>query len=220
MKKIKELLKPFIFIIFGALLFLLHFNLLGMGGVSLAVGIIAIVLAAYFLTVGIFSVVLGDKLGKTKGLLNLIGVACYPILLGVTFLLSLIEDAKLAYEYEAIYLGPNAWTIAILSILAAFALGIMLFISYFVRSKRFHRVTFLFAAIFVLALLLDVLTYRGNAVALGAIVVLQVVLYGCFVSMLFDVLSSLKEDKKEPKKEEAKEEKPAEEEPKEEQAAE
>ena len=29
MKKIKELLKPFIFIIFGALLFLLYFNDLG-----------------------------------------------------------------------------------------------------------------------------------------------------------------------------------------------
>ena len=209
MKKIKELLKPFIFIIFGALLFLLHFNLLGMGGVSLAVGIIAIVLAAYFLTIGIFSVVLGDKLGKTKGLLNLIGVACYPLLLGVSFLLSLIEDAKLAAD-DYIYLGPNAWTIAILSIAAAFALGVLLFVAYFVRNKRFHRITFLFAAIFVLALLLDVLTFRGNAIALGNIVVLQVVLYGCYVSMLFEVLSSLKENKEPKKPEEKKEEEPAE----------
>ena len=215
MKKIKELLKPFIFIIFGALLFLFFFNYLGVGGAGLAIGIVAIILAAYFLTVGILSVVLGDKLGKAKGLLNLIGVATFPLLMGVIFLLDLIGKAGDDYTY----LGPSGWTIAILSIAASFALGVMLFIAYFVRSKGFHRVTFLFGAIFVLALLLDILITDGFAVTLGSIVVLQVVLYGCYVSMLFEVLSSLKENKP-TKKEEAKEEKPAEEEPKEEAQAE
>ena len=95
----------------------------------------------------------------------------------------------------------------------------MLFVAYFVRSKGFHRVTFLFGAIFVLALLLDILVQDGFAVALGSIIVLQVVLYGCYVSMLFEVLASFKENKA-AKKEEPKEEKPAEEEPKEEAKAE
>ena len=49
MKKIKELVKPFIFIIFGALLFLYYFNGLSGEGAGLAISIIAIVLAAYFL---------------------------------------------------------------------------------------------------------------------------------------------------------------------------
>ena len=201
MKKIKELLKPFIFIIFGALLFLFFFNYLGVGGPYLAIGIVAIVLSAYFLTVGILSVVLGDKLGKAKGLLNLIGVATFPLLMGVIFLLTLIGSAK-----NEVYLGPSGWTIAILSIAAAFALGVLLFIAYFVRSKGFHRVTFLFGAIFVLALLLDVLISNGFAVALGEIIVLQVVLYAAYTSMLFDVLSSLKENKEPKKVEEKKEE--------------
>ena len=206
MKKIKELLKPFIFIIFGALLFLFFFNYLGVGGAYLAIGIVAIVLSVYFLVVGILSVVLGDKLGKAKGILNLVGVATFPLLMGVIFLLTLIGNAKNEYTY----LGPNGWTIAILSIAAAFAIGVMLFIAFFVRSKGFHRVTFLFGAIFVLALLLDIHNSEGFAVALGQIVVLQVILYAAYTSMLFDVLSSLKENK-EPKKAEEKKEEPKEE---------
>ena len=210
MKKIKDLLKPFIFIIFGALLFLFFFNYLGVGGPYLAIGITAIVLASYLLAVGIFSVVLGDKLGKAKGILNLIGVSAFPLFMGVIFLLDLIEKVK-----SETYLGPSGWTIAILSIAASFALGVILFIAYFVRNKRFHRIAFLFSAIFVLALLLDILVSDGFAVNLGSIIVLQVVLYGCYVSMLFEVLSSLKEVKKEAKKEEEKpgEEKKAEEQP-------
>ena len=209
MKKIKELLKPFIFIIFGALLFLFFFNYLGVGGPYLAIGIVAIVLSVYFLVVGILSVVLGDKLGKAKGILNLVGVATFPLLMGVIFLLGLIGDAKSEYTY----LGPNGWTIAILSIAAAFAVGVLLFIAYFVRSKGFHRVTFLFGAIFVLALLLDILISEGFAVALGQIVVLQVILYAAYTSMLFDVLSSLKENKEPKKVEETKEEPQPEEQP-------
>ena len=215
MKKIKELLKPFIFIIFGALLFLCYFNGLGGEGAGLAISIIAIILAAYFLTVGILSVVLGEKLGKTKGLLNLIGVATFPLFLGVIELITLINLAEIDG-----YLGPTGWTISILTIAAAFGLGGLLFVSYFVRSKGLHRVTFLFGAIFVLALLLDILLLAdGSAATIGQVVILQVVLYGCYVSMLFEVLSSLKENKP-AKKEEAKEEKPAEEEKPEEQPAE
>ena len=213
MKKIKELVKPFIFIIFGALLFLYYFNGLSSEGAGLAISIIAIVLAAYFLTVGILSVVLGEKLGKTKGLLNLIGVATYPIFFAVVELITLINLA----DVEG-FLGPTGWTISILTIAAAFGLGGLLFASYFVRSKGLHRVTFLFGAIFVLALLLDILlTLDGSPAALGDVIILQVVLYGAYVSMMFDVLSSLKENKESKKAEEPKEEK-AEEQPAEEKA--
>ena len=216
MKKIKELLKPFIFIIFGALLFLCYFNGLSSEGGGLAISIIAVVLAAYFLAVGILSVVLGEKLGKTKGLLNLIGVATFPLFLGVVELITLINLADIDG-----YLGPTGWTISILTIAAAFGLGGLLFVSYFVRSKGLHRITFLFGAIFVLALLLDILLLTdGSARTIGDVVILQVVLYACYVSMLFEVLASLKENKESKKAEEPKEEKPAEEEPKEEQPAE
>ena len=192
MKKIKELLKPFISIIFGALLFLFFFNYLAGSGATLAIGIVAVVLSAYFLVVGILSVVIGEKLGKAKGILSLVGVASFSLFMGVIYLLDLIGNAK----SEATFLGPTGWTIAILSIAAAFMLGFLLFIAYYVKSKEFHRVTFLFGAIFVLALLLDVLIREdGFAASLGEIIVLQVVLYGCYVSMLFEVLFLFKETK-------------------------
>ena len=206
MKKIKDLLKPFIAIIFGALLFLFFFDYLGAKGAALAIGIIAVVLSVYFLVVGILSVVLGDKLGKAKGVLNLVGVATFPLFMGVIFLLTLIANTKGEYNN----LGPNGWTIAILSIAASFILGVMLFIAYFVKSKGLHRITFLFGAIFVLALLLDILLNGGTPATLGSIVVLQVVLYGAYVSMLFEVLSSFKENKETKKVEELKEEAQAE----------
>jgi hypothetical protein len=206
MKKIKELVKPFIFIIFGALLFLYYFNGLSGEGAGLAISIIAIILAAYFLTVGILSVVLGDKLGKAKGLLNLIGVATFPLFYFVIELITLINLA----DVEG-FLGPTGWTISILTLIAALGLGALLFVSYFVRSKELHRVTFLFGAIFVLALLLDILLQvDGTPATIGQVVILQVVLYGAYVSMMFDILSSLKENK-EPKKVEEKKEEPKEE---------
>ena len=59
------------------------------------------------------------------------------------------------------------------------------------------------------------LALDGSPAALGDVVILQVVLYGAYVSMLFDVLSSLKENKESKKAEEPKEEK-AEEQPAEE----
>lgn len=214
MKKIKELLKPFISIIFGAILFLFYFNWLGTAGAPLALGIIAVILSVYFLVVGILNVILGDKLGKAKGILNMAGVATYPIFLGVYFLLNLISQAQ-----ADAYLGPNGWTIALVSIAASFGLGVLLFIAYFLKNKGIHRVTFLFAAIFVLVLLVDVLITDGFPISLGQIIVLQVVLYGAYVFMLFEVLASFKERKETKKEEEPKEEKPAEE-PKEEAKAE
>ena len=137
------------------------------------------------------------------------GVATFPLFLGVDELLDLILLAK--YELA----GPPGWTIAILTIAAAFGLGALLFVSYFVKNKRLHRVTFLFGAIFVLALLLDILLLvDGTPATIGQVVILQVVLYGAYVFMLFEVLSSLKENKEPKKVEESKEEKPAEEEKK------
>lgn len=88
MKKFHELLKPYLSIIFGALLFLMFFNYLSTGGSALAIGIIAVVLAAYFLVIGIIGVCLGAKLEKgTKGSLEVIGVSLSALFFGVVFLL-------------------------------------------------------------------------------------------------------------------------------------
>ena len=208
MKRISDLLKPFLSVIFGALLLLVHFNWLGSEGGFLALGIIAVVLAAYFITVGVLGSCLGDKFPpKTKSLLNAVGVGAYPLFLGVYFLVVFI----LSIKYEAA-IGPMGWTILVFSMLASLGLGVLFLCAFFLKKHFFIRSTFLFSALFVLVLILDVLVLNGDPIRLGNIVVLEVVLYAVFSGMLFSSLKVLQEEyrstsKKEAKPEEAKEEK-------------
>ncbi len=200
MKKVSDLLKPFLSVIFGALLFLCHFNWLGLGGGRLAIGIVALVLAVYFVTVGLLSTLLGEKFPKRlKETLDAVGVGVYPLFLGAYFLTFLIMSVKDKYTY----VGPMAWTISLISIAAAFGLGVLFFLAYFLRRRTLARLTFTFSCVFILMLLLDILLINGNPATLGSIVVLKVVLYGVFVGMLINALSSFKALLK-PKKEEVK----------------
>jgi len=210
MKRISDLLKPFLSVIFGALLFLCFFDLLASDGESLAIGIVAVVLAAYFLTVGILGSCLGDKFpAKTKAILNACGVGAYPLFMGVYFLLLLISRAS----DEWVTVGPMGWTIAIFSIAASLGLGVLFLCAFFSKKHFFIRSTFLFSCLFVLALLLDILLTNGNPATLGSIVVLFVVLYAVYSGMLFNALKTLQEEyKKAPKQ--TKEEPKAEEEKK------
>ena len=211
MKKVSELLKPYLEIIFGALLFLFHFNWLSFSGAYLALGIIAVVLSVYFVAVGVLSVALGDHFPKkVKNVLTVVGAATYALFLGTYFLLFLIQTVKAANEYEwSTPLGPNGWTIAIVSIAASYALGVLLILAFFLKKSALSRITMMFGAIFVLALLVDILINDGNPVVLGNIVVLQVILYATFVGILFQVLPLLNFKKEKPV-EEKKEEQPAE----------
>ena len=203
MKKISDLLKPFLSVIFGALLFLCYFNFLNATGGYLALGIVALTIAAWFIVVGLFNSLLGDRLSKkAKAIFSpAIGVGLFPIFMGVMFLVELIICVK----YE-IPIGPMGWTISVFSILSGFGLGGLYFFAYFMKKRRVTKITFLFSMLFTLALVLDVLVVNGNPATLGSIVVLAVVLYGVYVAMLVSSLSNMKDQLKAPK-EEVKEEK-------------
>ena len=212
MKKVSELLKPYLEIIFGALLFLFHFNWLAYGGAYLALGIIAVVLSVYFVVVGVLSVALGDHFPKkVKNVLTVVGAGVYALFLGTYFLIGLIYSAKAANESDwATPLGPNGWTIAIVSIAASYALAVLLILAFFLKKSALSRITMMFGAIFVLALLVDILLVNGNAAPLGEIIVLQVILYATFVGILFQVLPLLNFKKEKPAEAPKAEEKPAE----------
>ena len=196
MKRISDLLKPFLAVIFGALLFLCHFNWLSAKGEGLALGIIAVVLALYFVVVGLLGTALGDKFPKkVKEVLNTCGVASYPLFLGVYFILYLVITGR-----ESLPIGPMGWTIAIFSIAACIGLGVLFLVAFFSKKHIFIRITFLFSCLFVLVLLLDVLLTDGNPEKLGNVEILKVILYGVFSGMLFNELKVLQEEyKKAPK---------------------
>ena len=214
MKKVTDFLKPNILIIFGALLLLYFMNWLQYDEGWLAIGIIAVIFSAYYLAIGILEIIIGNKLSPSvKKIFEVISGSLFPLLMFIYFLIVTINMAN--------NMGPTAWIIEILSMVACLALIAVYIISKFANKEILNRFAYLFAAIFALALLLNVLFDEGGgARALGNINVILTVIYIAFMFFLFNCLGNKEEAQPEKapveQKEEPKEEAPAEEEPTEE----
>ena len=180
MKRISEIVKPFISIIFGALLLLLYLNWLQYSGTFLAAGIIAIVFAAYYIGIGVTLVLAGDKLSaQAKKVVSAVSVSLFPLLMFLIFLFTVIASTK--------YMGPTAWVIAIISLVASIGLAVSYPLALAIKEKVLFKIASLFAAVFLLALLLNVLfDASGNPIGLGAVNILEVVIYGAYVFLLLN----------------------------------
>ena len=210
MKKIGDFLKPNILIIFGALLLLYFLNYLSLDGAGLAIGIIAVVLSAYYLAIGILGIFVGNKFTpQLKKIFEVISVSLFGIFMFVFFLLTTINGAQING-----LMGPTAWTIEILSMVAALAMVAVYIIARFANKDVLMRFAVLFAAIFALALLLNVLfDITGNSRVLGNVDILLVAIYAIFVFYLFNTLTNKPEANEEAAKEdEEKKEEPQQEE--------
>lgn len=214
MKKVTDFLKPNILIVFGALLLLYYLNWLQYQGAGLALGIIAIVLSAYYLAIGILGVIIGNKFSAgTKKIFDVISVSLFAAFMFTYFLLFTINGAR--------NMGPTAWTINILSMIASLALIVVYILAKFANKDILLRFAYLFAAIFALALLLNILfDGNGNADVLGNLNILLVAIYVLFTFYLFDSLArndaspapKQVEEKEDNQEEPAKEEEPQEQE--------
>ena len=182
MKKISELLKPYLSIILGALLLLVYLNWLSYQEWALALGIIAVVMAAYYIAAGIIGIVLGEKLPKgLKLALDITSICFFPVFMFVYFLLLTING------HDA--LGPTGWAIIIISMVASLALPCAYAVSKFVKNGLLGKLCFLFAAVFILALLLNVLfAFNGDPIVLGNINIISVVIYFVYGYMLMNSL--------------------------------
>lgn len=207
MKKITDFIKPNILIIFGALLFLYYLNYLSYGGAGLALGIIAVIFSAYYLAFGILGLLMGDKFSLVlKKIFEIISVSLFVLFMFIYFLLVTINVADA--------MGPTAWTIKIVSMIACLGLLGIYIVSRFVNVPVLSRLSGLFALIFVLVLLLELLfTVDGSATVLGNIDILLAAIFTIFSFYLFSTLQKGAEEapkkvekKKEEPKEEAKEE--------------
>ena len=102
-------------------------------------------------------------------------------------------------------MGPTAWTIKILSMVASLAFIVIYIISKFSDKQVLFRLAYLFSLVFVLALLLDILfDATGASNTLGGMNVL--VIYSVYSFYLFGSLERKEElplkTEEEPKQEE------------------
>ena len=187
MKKISEIVKPFSEIVFGALFFMLYFNNLAAQGEALAIGIVATIISVYYLAVGILNFVAGDKLqvGLRKAF-DIISIAAFPAFLFVTYLLMTIQVAD--------FIGPAGWIIVVVTLAGSITAAIICALARAIDNPVLTRLGYLFASVFVLVLLANLLfNIDGTPNVLGNIVIVQLVVYILFASMLFSSFS--KEEK-------------------------
>ena len=195
MKKISDLIRPFLGIVFGALLMLVYLNYLveGMPAEYLALGIIAVTIASYYLVSAILTFVLGDKLPVAlKNIFNVLSVVLFPTLMFVQNLLFTIAAKG--------DLGTTGWIIMSASLCGALAFAGLYCAAYFTRVKILERLAFLFGSIFFLSLVLSLLfDLDGTPKTVADIALVTLALYGIYSGMLFNALMGL--NKKEEKAE-------------------
>ena len=196
MKKLHTIIKPYLAIVFGALLLLIYLNWLAANGATLAMGIIAVVFAAFYLTAGILGIVLVDKLPESvRKVFSMLTICLFPIFMFIMFLLTVINANNL--------MGPTAWTISILSMIGSLGFVIVYLINVFAGNTLLSRLTNLFGLIFILVLLLNVLfDVAGNPVVLGNVDIIGLVLYALYVVILVGSFSKDKLEEKEEQPEE------------------
>lgn len=194
MKRISSLIKSYLAIILGALLALTYMDYLAAGGAALAIGIIAMVLAAFFIVSGMLSVLMGDKLGeKTKNAFSIVGMVGYPAFVFTTSLIALIATLT-----NNGVVGPTEWVISIVVLGSSILLAITYLLAKLAPSAALVRLTQLFAGIFALALLLQIL-FGGNG-TLGGLNLVEIAIDLSFLYMLFQSLGGLDLSIVEPKK--------------------
>lgn len=187
MKKISDLIRPFLGIVFGALLMLVYLNYLNAEVPTeyLVLGIFAVTVASYYLGSAIVIFILGDKFpAGIKRIFDVLNVVLFPSLMFVQNILFTI-----AIKGE---LGPTGWIIMSASLVGALAFATFYCIAVFGKVKVMERFAFLFGSIFFLSLVLDILfALDGTPNAIDDIPLVTFALYAIFTGMLFNALSSL-----------------------------
>ena len=186
MRKITEIIKPFFAVIFGALIFLFYLNYLSSSKAGiLTVGILSVIVAAYYLCFGILDIVLGDKISpKARNIFSIVTVVAFPLFMFVFHLIRVINYTSL--------LGPTGWIIVILSLIASLGFPCMYLIDSLSKKPIVKNFLLLALALFVLTLLLNILfEFDGDATLLGNINIIGVVIYTLYTLIAFAQLKKV-----------------------------
>ena len=220
MKKALGIIKSNILIFIGALLFLSFLNYVAMGGAFLALGIIAILTALFFIVIGVLNLIIGDSLSRiAKKIFEIIAVCSFALVLFVGTVISLVNMIQIVADPNSYTTFlPNGWFIMIVALLTSFALLGFYPVARLVKGAGIKKIGLIFACLFVMGAFLNVMfDVQGNAITLGDIPFVYVTILVAFAFYLFGTLGEgeIEEEpkaipQKAPAKKEKKEAKPEE----------
>ena len=178
MKQYSSIIKAFLPTVIGAFMLLLYMNLLGSRGAALALGIIGVIVAAYYLAYGIFLALAPES--NIRVILQRGNVIALPTFMFVFFLMTLIQTAQ--------QLGPTGWVISIFSLIASIGFAIFVLFSWFAKSEPVNKVANLLGVLFLLALVLTLFfAINGTPTTFGDIELPSTVTYILYGVMLFTI---------------------------------
>ena len=181
MNKVIELIKPYLSIVFGFLLFLYYFNYLQYSGILLAIGIIAVFISLYYLVHGILNFFLDDKMKNGKDILNLVSLSLFPLFIFFHLIVLIVNNSNI--------FGPTSWVIVIFGLLTSLAFPVFAIIAHFVKNKTLSKLSYLFNFLFFLGLLLSIFfNMSGNAIRLGDLDFIYTLIILCFFFLSVEVL--------------------------------
>ena len=192
MKKVVDLFKPFLALVLGILMFLFYLNYYvksGVPGTILAIGIVGLVIACWFVFVGIFGIAWPRMPVGLKKAFDIVSIVSFATFIFVELLIEVIQSYAV--------MGASSWIVYILAMVAALGLSIVYIISRFVKGEAMARVASIFGMVFVLALISKILfpAGKGEPVTLEDIRVVPVLIYLAYCSLL---LKSLAKEKRAP----------------------
>lgn len=187
MKKLQEVVKPFISLILGGLIILYYLNWLQFDGARLAIGLFALLMGIYYLFSGIIPVMAKDKLNASLNkVFDLVSVLVLPLFLAMYNALIMIFYGR--------NIGPNGWIISIYSLVVSLGFIIFYLLNEFGKSKNTGKYVQLLSMGFALVLLLLILfNDAGNSILLGQLDIIQVVIYSLYLGIMFGSINVEKE---------------------------
>ena len=181
MNKVIELIKPYLSIVFGFLLFLYYFNYLQYSGILLAIGIIAVFISLYYLVHGILNFFLDDKMKDGKDILNLVSLSLFPLFIFFHLIVLIVNNSNI--------FGPTSWVIVIFGLITSLAFPVFAIIAHFVKNKTLSKLSYLFNFLFFLGLLLSIFfNLSGNTIRLGDLDFIYTLIILCFFFLSVEVL--------------------------------
>ncbi len=198
MKKIQSIIKPFLSIILGALIFLVYLNQLRSRGVSLALGIIGVDISIFYMTYGILKITIKKfDSKKINCVLKIIEVVAYPVLFFVSALLLLIVDTELIL--------PSGWVIQIASLVASLSFVVIVILRKILSKNVFNVLTKILAGALAIVFLTNVFfDDLGSPAYIALINIVRVSIYSIFTFVMADYVLNLETFKPKAKKEKQK----------------